>query len=127
MDKDIEIRKLELEERRLEAEIEHKKEELKLEREQFKAGQRKKGFLSQMLSPVGVGVIAALIGLLGTAASSLINSYTERKKQESGLILEMSKISDEKVRSKNLLFFARGGYLNFSGEYIKFLEKSAGV
>ena len=127
MDKEIEIRKLELEERRLNAEIENRKEELALQREQFEASQKKGKFVSQVLSPVGVGVIVALIGLLGTALSGLINASTESKKQEASLILKMSEVPDEKLRARNLLFFAEGGYLSFSDKYINSLREKAGL
>jgi hypothetical protein len=127
MDKDIEVRKLELEERRLEEELQLKKKELELQTRQFEARQEKKGVFGQIFSPVGVAVIGAIVGLLGTAASGLINSYIESKKQEANLILKTSEISDEKQRARNLLFYAEFGYLNFSPEYKEKLRETAGL
>jgi hypothetical protein len=138
MKDNIEIQKLKLEERRLEEDMKLRKIEIDLKREQFEAEQRAKGFLARIFSPIGVAVIVGIIGLIGTAASGLLNVWAQRdkqaaelnlesKKSETSLILKMSEIPDEKQRALNLLFFAEGGYLEFSTDYKKYLREKAGL
>ncbi len=134
MDKNIEIRRLELEERRLDEEMQLRKSELELRKKELEIQQKKdeitekeKSFFAKIFSPVGVAVIVGLIGLLGTAASGIINVYVENNKHQSELLLKISDAKDEKQRALNLLFYAKGGYLTFSSEYEAYLRGLAGL
>jgi hypothetical protein len=122
MDSELERDRYELERDRYKLEERRFNEELKLKTEELALQRQRKGVWGQLFSPVGVAVLAAAIGLLGTAINGGINTYNEygkreaelqleRTKQESALILETAKIQDEVVRSRNLLFYAERGFL----------------
>lgn len=125
MEKDIETRKLELDQLRLAEDIRLREAELELKREQFEEDKRSKGFRAQVFSPIGAAVIAGVLGLLGTAASGLFNAKIEREKQQANLLLKLSEESDEVKRARSLLFYAQGGYLDFSTGYTNYLRDKA--
>jgi GH24 family phage-related lysozyme (muramidase) len=130
---DFEIQKFEFEKYRIEEEIKLRKRELAIKEKELKFKQTesekitKKSFGTQLISPVGIAVVVALIGLIGTVINNIVNSRQARKKQQSDLIIKMSEISDEKQRASNLLFFEKGGFISLSKDYLQYLRNIAGL
>lgn len=78
MEDNLELQKIKLEERRLteeakftEMEIRLREQEIELQRKQYEDSRKEKGFAARMLSPVGVAVTVALLGLFGIRMSDL--------------------------------------------------------
>jgi putative chitinase len=137
MAENIDLLKLKLEERRLDEEIELKKRELELrEREmdfqlkQSEETRRSKGFMAQAFSPVGVAVIVALFGLLGTTANLWNTAQIEDNKRQAELFLkwyERNDGKDEKQRILELLNLKEFGYLKIPAKTEAELRKKIGL
>lgn len=108
-------------------EIEIKEKDYLLRAKEVEKKEKDKSFISQITSPVGVAVLVAIISLIGTAISSLMNAYQEKLKQQSELILKISDISDTKQKAINMLFFEKGGFISLTDDYIKYLRDIAGL
>lgn len=151
---EIDERKLLLEERRLSEELTRKDRELELrERELTFAREKldfeKRGSWRQVYSPLGVAILAGLLGLAGNFITGRQNlnverekqrsdrelqkekqqadEILERQKQEATLLLKLAEQLDDRQRARNLLFFAEGGYLTFSEGYQTYLRERAGL
>ncbi len=151
---EIEERKLALEERRLAEEIIRRDRELELREKEIAFGREKldfekRGSWRQIYSPIGVAVLAGLLGLAGNFATGRQNLNLEREKQkseldlqkqrqdadvtlerqkqESTLLLKLAEQPDDKQRARNFLFFSEGGYLKFTEAYQTYLRETAGL
>jgi hypothetical protein len=126
MDKDIEVRKIELEEKRLQELSRFRDEHLKLQREKLAPPQ--KGEKKISISPLATTVIAALLGLLGTMVGAYFqgrsNMNLERQKLESSLILKAIETGEPDKAAKNLLFLAKLKLISIPQEQIEQLQKN---
>ena len=151
---ETEERRLALEEHRLSEELRLKareldlrEQELTVQREQFDATNR--GSWKQVYSPLGVAILAGLLGLAANLVTGRQNlaverekqrsdrelqmqkqkadEILERRKQQTTLLIKLAEQSDHRQRARNLLFFAEGGYLTFSEQYQMYLRKTAGL
>ena len=105
----------------------------KAQAEQAKRHSELDGFRA-LLTPTGGVILVAAIGLIGTAVGKWADMKATRLEQETSLILKASEIPSElsaedqtKQRAKNLLWFAKTGYLQLDGARIARLEQDAGI
>ena len=143
MSDEIELARLQLERDRLAADIrrneldvELKRQEVRQQHEHFTIGRRDSW--KQVYSPLGVAILAGIIGLGSTIYTGFQNLRLEREKQraaellerqrqEAALLLKLAEQPDERLRARNLLFFAEGKYLTLPANYIQYLRKVAGL
>jgi hypothetical protein len=102
----------------------------KFAREQFRAT---RGWRS-LMTPTGAILIAATLGLMGTAVGKWADNQIESRKQQTALVLKASEVStsgsaeEQKVqRAANLLWFVQTQTLSLSDEVLADLRQSAGV
>lgn len=87
-----------------------------------------------LFTPTGVVLIAAALGLLGTALGKLGDYLNARTQQQTLIILKASEVptslsaeQQDIQRAKNLLWFADAGYISIPDELDEKLHTSAGV
>src|SRR5262249_12085182 len=110
----VEEERLELEKQKLREEMEARRIDQQLQRDQFEFTKARSSKWAQVLSPVGIAILSALIGFLTSVYTGLQNSHLERqkedhafdlerKKEETSLLLKLSEIPDEKLRASSML------------------------
>jgi hypothetical protein len=144
----------ELEARRLEAEIAKLELEARLARQRFAIETRLKRVEQQLardqlelqkvqanstgwkslLTPTGGVLIAASLGLIGTAAGKWADNTIEQNKQQTTIILKASEVpttlsieQQDVQRARNLLWFANAGYVTLPDNYITQLRAAASL
>ena len=87
-----------------------------------------------LFTPTGVVLMAAALGLLGTALGKLGDYLNARTQQQTSIILKASEVptslsaeQQDVQRAKNLLWFADAGYISISKDVDDKLHKLAGV
>jgi hypothetical protein len=115
MAEDIELKRLELDEKRFQAETEKQSAELEIKREELKAkiqGDKRNILFS---SPLIIGALSAVFGLLGTGVGASLQGYwnttLERQKFESALIQKALDTTDKDTAKKSLLFLVKSGLI----------------
>lgn len=124
---DLEERKLEFEIQRFEHERKAKSRELRLRRLELAMAHKQRSFWTSALSPLGLAVVTAGLGIWSANYSSGQNIRLENFKRESDLIIEATKASDQMVRARNLVFFIESGLLEETTMDLKKLRKEAGL
>jgi hypothetical protein len=127
---DIDLLKLRLEERRVEGELRLREADLVLKRDEFEAKkiqENQKQYLT--FSPLVTGIIAAIVGLIGTAVGSYMQGRSqleiERLKFESNLILKAVETGDSEKAKNNLLFMLGAGFIQDKDGKISALAKKS--
>lgn len=125
----IDEKNIKLERQRVAAEIRLKRVELKIQKQQFETG--KKGPWAWVQTPIGAGIIVALVGLFGTVYNGYQSNLIEKSKQESSLILEAIKTGGkgeekEKETAANLILLIDAGLIGLPKGNIERLREIAG-
>jgi hypothetical protein len=110
------------------------REQLLLAQTQFEwqKSQAKHSGWKALLSPTGVVLVAAAIGLIGTAIGKWADYRINKRQQETAVILKAVEVpqgltleAQAELRAKNLLWFADAGYIKLSQEYLDDLKGQA--
>jgi hypothetical protein len=127
---DLDLLKLRLEERRVDGELRLREAEFVLKRDEFEAKkiqENQKQYLT--VSPLVAGIIAAIVGLIGTAIGSYMQGRsqleTERLKFESNLILKAIETGDREKAKNNLLFMLNAGFIQDKDGKVSALAKQS--
>lgn len=85
-----------------------------------------------LLTPTGVVIVGAAIGLLGTAAGKWADYLTTKRQQETTIILKASEVplslppaQQDLQRARNLLWFAEANYIDLPTKFIAQLQKAS--
>lgn len=132
-DVDVYLLKLRLEEKRVESELKIREAELALKRDEFEAKRKQKSRKQHLtFSPLVTGIIAAAVGLIGTAVGSYMQGRyqldIERLKFESNLILKAIETGNQEEAKRNLLFLLSAGFIqDKDGRIAALAEKKENV
>ena len=119
---------------RLAADIRLKRVDQALAREQFEYSRRQPNLSrwSTLISPTGVVLVGAMLGLVGTAVGKYADYLNTKRQQETSVILKASDIPaslDAKQqaiqRARNLLWFSQAHYIDLPADFAGQLEKDA--
>jgi len=87
-----------------------------------------------LLSPTGVVLAGAAIGLLGTAAGKWADYQTTKRQQETNIILKASEVpaslspgAQDEQRARNLLWFEQAGYIVLPKNFVDQLTKASNL
>jgi GH24 family phage-related lysozyme (muramidase) len=85
-----------------------------------------------LTSPVGVVVLVAAIGLVGTAVGKWADYLNTKKQQETTVILKASEVpqslspeNQDVQRARNILWFAKAGYIHLPNDFINQMQTAA--
>ncbi|SAL07325.1 hypothetical protein AWB81_08021 [Caballeronia arationis] len=99
---------------------------------EWKKSQGAHSGLAFLLTPTGVVLVGAALGLLGTAASKWADYLSTRRQQETTMILKASEVSpamspaaQEIQRARNLRWFAEAGYIDLPASYLSQLRAAS--
>jgi hypothetical protein len=99
---------------------------------EWQTSQAKHSGWAALLSPTGVVLVAAAIGLIGTAIGKWADYQINRRQQETAVILKAIEVpqglsleAQAELRAKNLLWFADAGYIKLSQKYLDDLKVQA--
>ncbi len=108
--------------------------QLAVEQFEFQKKQSSHSSFGGLLSPQGVVLAGAALGLIGTALSTNASQQTTRRQQETEVILKASEVPaslapDEqaKQRALNLLWFSETNYISLPKPFVDNLRRIAGV
>jgi hypothetical protein len=113
-----------------------KRTDQRLAREQFNFQQSKEATLGWkgLMTPTGGILIAATLGLIGTAVGKCTDNEIESKKQQTAIVLKASEVSPALTleqqatqRAQNLLWFAEAKYVSLSDDQLAQLRTQAGI
>lgn len=128
MAEDIEQARLELERERLAGELELKRAEIALRRDELDATHAQQRRAGVAFSPLATGIIAALVGLVGTGVGAYMQGRSqlniERLKFESNLILKAIETGNREEAKNNLLFLVHAGFIEDTGGKIAALAQN---
>jgi hypothetical protein len=86
----------------------------------------------KLLTPTGVVLVGAALGLLGTAAGKWADYLTTKRQQETTIILKASEVppglsldTQDVQRARNLLWFAEARYIELPTPFIDQLRKAS--
>lgn len=132
-----------LQRQRLALEIRHKRAELALARRQLRQAEAqlewesrqatKSGF-RLLITPTGVVLVGAMLGLVGTAVGKFFDNRISRRELETSVILKASDVpatlsedAQSVQRARNLLWFQRAGYITLERDRVEQLELEARI
>jgi hypothetical protein len=94
----------------------------------------KQSGLRLLLTPTGVVIVGAALGLLGTAWGKQLDYRTTKLEQQTAVILKASEVSDnlpeedqKKQRALNLLWFADAGYITLEPKILAQIRTDSGL
>lgn len=95
---------------------------LSLEQQQLKLEEKK-----HLIMPICLALVTALLGILTTAVNNYQTALTANQNAQTSLLLKLSELKDEKLVAKSMLFYGRLGLLQFPDNYTEFLEQTANI
>jgi len=115
------------------AELRTARDQLLVAKTQLESQKREpRGAVAFLLSPTGVVLLVAALGLVGTALTKFGDFLTARREQETAVILKASDVpmslppeQQRELRANNLLWFADNHYIRLSDEVKATLREQA--
>ena len=120
--------------RRADQRLAQRQFQLSLDQFEWQKKEARQGGWRALLTPTGVVIVGAALGLIGTAAGKWADYLTTKRQQETNIILKASEVpqsldleAQEAQRASNLLFFAEAKYIDLPDSYIARLRLTSHI
>jgi hypothetical protein len=113
-----------------EVRVEQARLDLERERFEWEKSQASGRGIRTLLTPTGVVLVGAALGLIGTALGKYADYMNSKRQQETNVILKASDVQGDPAkvkeqRANNLLWFTGAGYIDLPTEFTDQLRKDA--